>query len=173
MRKAYDSVGWYSLLKLLKRIRMNEDYIDLLRDLYTTRWSSIITDHGLTNSHYIEAGLDQGKTHAPILWRIFYDPLLCKINSTRNHSGYSIDTIVRHTSDTNLPATRHPNFVNHLAFVDDTIWIANSKENMEAILDIATNFFTVHDIEINLQKTELLIVKKLTDTTLHLAIVKF
>ena len=37
MKKAYDSVRWFGLLKSLRRIKMNEDYIDLLRDLYTTR----------------------------------------------------------------------------------------------------------------------------------------
>src|SRR6266487_6127510 len=49
IKKTYDSVGWYGLLKLLRRIKMNKDYIDLLKDLYMTQWSSIITNHGSTN----------------------------------------------------------------------------------------------------------------------------
>jgi len=61
-------------------------------------------------------------------------------------------------------ATRTPNYVNHLAFVDDTVWIANSKESATAILHIANRFFSTQDIEINPQKTELLIVKKHTRT---------
>src|SRR6266487_1876102 len=141
---------------------MNKNYIDMLRDLYTTRWSSIITDYGPTELHHIDAGLDQGETHAPILWRIFYNPLLCKIEETKHRSGYSIDTITRHPTNADLPASSHSNFINYLAFVDNTIWIANLKNHTEAILDMANRFFKTHDIEINLQKTELLIAKKLS-----------
>ena len=152
---------------------MNENYIDMLRDLYTSRWSTIITDHGPTSPHHIEAGLDQGETHAPILWRIFYDPLLYKIAKTKQHSGYTIDTVIRHPTNMDLPAYRQPNFVNHLAFVDDTIWIANSKDSTEAILLTANKFFTTHDIEINFQKTELLIVRKSSNLNSHPASVRF
>ncbi len=105
MRKAYDSVGWLALLKSLRRIKMDEKYINLLRNLYTTRWSSIITEHGLTEPHHIEAGLDQGETHAPILWRIFYDPLLCKVNNSSSATGYTVNAYERHASDLNAPAS--------------------------------------------------------------------
>src|SRR5947209_11232276 len=121
MKKAYDSVSWFGLLKALKRIKMNENYINLLRDLYTTRWSFIITDYGPTEPHHIEAELDQGEIHTLILWRIFYDPLLCKINNTKSQTDYNINTITRHSTNINAGATTTSNHINYLAFVDDTI----------------------------------------------------
>src|SRR6185369_11658930 len=76
MKKAYDSVGWQGLHRALTRIKMNKTYINILKNLHQTRRSSIITSHGLTDAYTVQDGLDQDETHAPILWRIFYDPLL-------------------------------------------------------------------------------------------------
>ena len=49
--------------------------------------------------------------------------------------------------------------INHLAFVDDTAWIANSHDSANKILAIADDFFRMNDILINTQKTETLVVK--------------
>ncbi|KAI8351372.1 hypothetical protein B0O80DRAFT_500226 [Mortierella sp. GBAus27b] len=46
-----------------------------------------------------------------------------------------------------------PISISGLAFVDDTTWIARSRENMQDILDIATSFFTLNAIEIDAKKT--------------------
>jgi hypothetical protein len=51
--------------------------------------------------------------------------------------------------------------------VDNTIWIANSKENAKRILETANKFFNTQDIEINPQKTELLTIKKRNQNTPH------
>ena len=68
MKKAYDSVRWQGLSKALTRIKMNSTYINILKNLHQTRRSSIITAHGLTDAYTVQDGLDQGETHAPILW---------------------------------------------------------------------------------------------------------
>src|SRR3954451_15547776 len=110
---------------------MNTTYCDILRDLHNNRCSSVITVHELTELHIVQDGLDQEETHAPILWRIFYDSLLCKVNQTKRLTRYRINTLTRHPMDINQPAMTTPNYINHLAFMDDTIWIANSKTSAE------------------------------------------
>src|SRR2546423_14048179 len=52
----------------------------------------------------------------------------------------------------NVPGKESPS-VNHLAFVDDTVWISNTKEGIERILSKTESFFTRNDIEINTDKT--------------------
>ena len=142
MRKAYDSVGWTPMEAALRRIKMNQGYINILKDLHCNRTSSIITAHGFTDPYTVQDGLDQGETHSPILWRIFYDPLLCAIGQLQN-TKYKMQPVSGETS----PA------INHLAFVDDTVWISNSREGITQILNKAESFFKRNDIEINTDKT--------------------
>src|SRR5205085_10962962 len=87
-------------------------------------------------------------THAPILWRIFYDPLLCAVNNINPQTGYSMSPV---------PSSNAPQ-INHLAFVDDTVWISNSHQSMNKILEIAHSFFLRNDIQINIAKTETLLI---------------
>ena len=76
----------------LKRIKMNQTYISILKDLHCNRTSCIITAHGFTDPYIVQNGLDQGETHSPILWRIFYDPLLCAVKQIPN-SSYSMQKV--------------------------------------------------------------------------------
>ncbi|KAG9297262.1 hypothetical protein G9A89_001531 [Geosiphon pyriformis] len=39
----------------------------------------VMTDFGLTSGYHVHDGLDQGEIFSPLLWQIFYDPLLCKV----------------------------------------------------------------------------------------------
>ncbi|KAF9078961.1 hypothetical protein BGX23_005581, partial [Mortierella sp. AD031] len=50
-----------------------------------------------------------------------------------------------------------------LAFMDDTDWIARNRENLQKIIDIAMSFFTLHGIEINPKKSELIVINPTCD----------
>src|SRR5438876_3886128 len=75
-------------------------------------------------------GIDQGEVISPLLWCIYYDPLLCKIE--QQELGYNIV----HQYRPNI-YDRHANYncitVGDLTFMNDTTWITETKESLEAI----------------------------------------
>ena len=58
--------------------------------LFRKREVRVITENGLTNPIKAGDGIDQGETISPLLWRIFYDPLLYKIQENQN-LGYTME----------------------------------------------------------------------------------
>ena len=44
------------------------------------RKNQVITNFEKTYSYKVEDGLDQEGTMSPILWRVYYDPLITKID---------------------------------------------------------------------------------------------
>jgi hypothetical protein len=87
--KAYDTISLEMLKRSLLRIKTPEKIIELILEPFRDRQIQIITDCGLTQTITAEDGIDQGETISPLLWRIFYDPLLCKIQENKN-LGYTM-----------------------------------------------------------------------------------
>ncbi|KAG9285553.1 hypothetical protein G9A89_006541 [Geosiphon pyriformis] len=48
----------------------------------------VMIDFGLSNSYVVHDGLDQDEVFSPLLWKIFYNPLLCCIESGGEFSSY-------------------------------------------------------------------------------------
>ena len=45
-----------------------------------------------------------------------------------------------------------------VAYVNDTTWVAKSKEEMQAIVQISQRFFRFNEIQINSAKSKLLVI---------------
>jgi len=146
MSKAYDSVN-FDLFKLaLQRIQFPEPLINILSNLLLDRTNKVITNFGLTNSYQVQNGIDQGETITPLFWHIYYDPLISKIS--REVEGYQIST----TWSDNIRQTKLNKIQTNtsvLAYMDDTLWIAKSKSQLNEIIKIATSFFQMAGIQVN------------------------
>ena len=79
MAKVFDSVGLTPLTKALKRIKIPSHIIKFIIDLFDRRQMRIITDYGFSEIFTGEDGINQGEMISLLLWRIFYNPLLCRI----------------------------------------------------------------------------------------------
>ena len=153
MAKAYDRVNIYMLELALKRLHIPGDLIRYITNLFTNRKNKVFTAFGDTREYEVLTGIDQGETISPLLWRIYYDPLLYRIKSTQ--TGY----IQRHEwrpnkNDVNT-VVEWINF-SCMAFMDDTVWIAHTKSELEAMLKIADSFYILNDIKINKNKSILM-----------------
>src|SRR5439155_24183309 len=82
-------------------------------------------------------------------WRIYYDPLISRVSN--QYRGYSLNS----SYITQQKAEKINSSFSVLAFMDDTMWIANSKQEMSNILLIASSFFTLTNIKVNPTKSVL------------------
>ena len=64
------------LLRAIKRLNLGQNFANLIKNILTNRTNQVNTAYGPTDKYIISSGLDQGDALLPLLWRIFYNPLL-------------------------------------------------------------------------------------------------
>ncbi|GBC43778.2 RNA-directed DNA polymerase from mobile element jockey-like [Rhizophagus irregularis DAOM 181602=DAOM 197198] len=89
LSKAYDRVDIKMLKLALQRIKIPEVLICLMINLFTNSKKSVIKEKGITKQYTSIIGIDQGEVISPLLWTIYYDPLLAEINLLK--MGYEIE----------------------------------------------------------------------------------
>ncbi|KAG9296075.1 hypothetical protein G9A89_011927 [Geosiphon pyriformis] len=103
-------------------LEKNQELWLVLQDIiHNDQVKRVMTDFGLTNEYQVHDGLDQGEVFSPLLWHIFYDPLLCEVKRQESVCGYRLDShFVANTGHTESRAGL-TSFLTASAFIDDTI----------------------------------------------------
>ncbi|CAB5369198.1 unnamed protein product [Rhizophagus irregularis] len=154
MSKAYDRVNIYMLRKAMKRIKIPEKLCNIIIGMFQGRTNQVFTPFGLTKPFEMMTGIDQGEIISPLLWIIFYDPLLDRLR--KSDLGFKIS--VKEQLDIYEGLTRDKQLrFPACGYMDDTSFLTNNKLDMERILKIADSFYTLNDIKINKKKSALLI----------------
>ena len=118
MSKAYDSVNFNLFKHSLCRLFLPPTIINILTDLLINRHNEVITNFGLTSLYQVQNGIDQGETITPLLWCIYYDPLITHIHST--FTGYT-SSISWPTNLKNYSFSKLETNCSVLAYIDDTL----------------------------------------------------
>jgi hypothetical protein len=79
--KAFDSIDTNMLRLSMQRLKIPDAFISLTLELFTNRSNTVITSFGPTANYKMHVGIDQGETISPLLWVIYIDPLLTKLNA--------------------------------------------------------------------------------------------
>jgi len=154
MSKAYDRVRLDILIKAMERLKIPDKLIQLIISLFTDRTNSVITEFGTTSPYKVLIGIDQGEVISPLLWTIYYDPLLSRINS--KNFGYEMN--VRQIKDIHNSANRITIKEQYTvsAFLDDTELYAPSPTNLGSELSIMNSFYRFTNIKVNADKAILI-----------------
>src|SRR6266496_3606472 len=152
--KAYNRVNIYMLKKALQRIKVPLNFITLIENLFLNQKNQVFTGMEIMNEYDVLIGIDQGEIISSILWCIYYDPLLCEIE--KSGLGYKLEE--KYKKNIYDCLYQEDTFtIGSIAFMDDTQWLTDSKNKLERILNIADSFYTLNDIQVNKDKSELVI----------------
>ena len=117
IRKAYDMLDRDALWKRLIDVGLRGKLWRVLRNLYDVVESSVLVGHRRTEWFQVEAGVRQGCILSPILFAIF------------------IDGLVRAVKRVRVTSTLEGIKLNILLFADDVILLADSRKDLQKLLD--------------------------------------
>ncbi|CAH1768945.1 3700_t:CDS:2, partial [Entrophospora sp. SA101] len=148
--KAYDCVNINMLNKAMERIKLPPLCRKFIINLFSRRTNTVITQYGNTDPYQILVGIDQGEVISPLLWVIYYDPLLCELNNNVTEA-YSINhTWINNLDDKTINKIEHK--INNLTYMDDSNLISKSKLGIENYMKIADEFYEINNIKVNKNK---------------------
>lgn len=134
IRKAYDSVHPLSVMNAVRKLGFNKQYWHLLKFTFDNRKMRIMTKVGNTKYFQPTTGLEQGDPSSPILWNLFYEPLLEKLNTMK---GYQIGN----------------ENISHIAYADDLTLIAENDSDMKGLMRTVEEYLNLHNMSIQTKKT--------------------
>ncbi|EXX73879.1 hypothetical protein RirG_056370 [Rhizophagus irregularis DAOM 197198w] len=149
--------GMYNLSMLrlcFDRLKFPSKLSDFIISLFTSRKNRILTPFGKTESYNLLINIDQGEVISPLLWTIYFDPLLTELSSSANSpyiwsSGIPANILnINNNVDVAVPITQ-------LTYMDDSTLIASSLSGLEQLLSIARDFYFLNNITANFLKYKL------------------
>ena len=162
MKKAFDSVPLQMLKLAIERIKIPSTSINFIINLFKERKTRVLTAVGPTDNIIAADGIEQDKVLSSLVWRIFYDSLISRVQSNKS-LGYTVLLKEPLNLRNNLyKETKYRQAA--IAYADDTTWIANSKTQLESILKIAEEFYAIKDIRVNPQKSKLIVINSTEST---------
>jgi hypothetical protein len=80
--KAFDSIDLCILQLSFDRLKFLQNLSKFIISLFTSRKNNILIPFGHTESYNLLVGIDQGEVISPLLWVIYFDPLLTELLSS-------------------------------------------------------------------------------------------
>ncbi|GBB98305.1 hypothetical protein RclHR1_31980001, partial [Rhizophagus clarus] len=139
--KAFDSISLNFLDLALKRIGLPSYVVNCIVNLFKSRTVQVATAFGPSPSFQAEDGIDQGDSVSPLLWRIYYDPLLATITALPK-KGYNMECVWLHNLRDPDTWETFSHRIAASAYMDDTAWIDCIRNRIQHTLDM-TPFLSV------------------------------
>lgn len=139
--KAFDSVGWEFLFRVMKRFNFHEKCIKTIQTLYTNPIARIKVNGSLSKTIKLGKGCRQGCSVSPLLFAIFLEPLSQWIKQNDSIKGVTIAGIEQKIA----------------LFADDVlIYLVNPNSSLSVLLDAFKEFGMLSGYKVNFQKTQVI-----------------
>ena len=138
--KAFDSVDYNKLWKILKEMGIPDHLTCLLRNLYAGQEATVRAGHGTTEWFQIGKGVRQGCILSLCLFNFYAEYILQSAGLDEAQAG--IKTAGRN--------------VNNLRYADDTTLMAESEEELKSLLMKVKEESEKVGLKFNIQKTKIM-----------------
>ena len=140
--KAFDFVDRRVLIRVMKDCKFDPLVIDMVARLYSGDSSSIYMEQKALFTTEVTCGIKQGCTLSPLLFVMIINVIIKRIMNTK--LGYRNQNV----------------YIPVLFYADDGLVLANSREEMEAMIEIITHSANECSLQISRSKSECLILNR-------------
>lgn len=146
LKKAFDSLEWSFIFKIMQALEFPDSFIRLIRQCITTTRFSVAINGEMCGYFRGTKGLRQGDPLSPYLFVLAMEVLSQLLNANYRNGRIGLH-----------PNASHP-LVTHLAFADDLmIFFDGEKNSLICIADTLHEFSSWSGLTMNRNKTELFI----------------
>ena len=138
--KAFDTVNWSFLMKVLKKMNFGEKFCKWVSILYHNIHSRIVINGNISDPIPILRGVRQGCPLSPSLYALFIEPISRYINKCNNICGFTI------------PGGNGMS-VKFLQYADDATCVATRTTDVTQFLKVFNLFEKATGASINIHKT--------------------
>lgn len=156
-KKAFDSVNRTALWQKLLQQNINGKMLKLIHSMYSNAKSCVRQNSRLSAYFYSNVGVRQGENLSPILFALFLNDLVEFIS--RGYDGLTdITEAVHLLCDTDDIEVYFKLYL--LLYADDTVILAESKEQLQAALNSMYLYCQTWKLEVNPSKTKVVVFSK-------------
>jgi len=161
IEKAYDSVLHPKLWARCAEMGIGGRFLAMLQSMYADKQGTVDINGELIGSHSIQCGVLQGNPLSPLLFNIYIDKLLRRIDEFATVSGSCVGIPLPRTNDSsdilnlNLETARR---LCSLFFADDGVLITRDSASTQQLLNFIEAELSRICLPLNARKTKVLIV---------------
>lgn len=141
--KAFDRVQHHLLMKLLKRLDIDQRDIRCIENLYWNQTAQIKLDNNTSNNIQIRRGVRQGCVMSPLLFNL-YSETIFREALEELEMGIKINGV----------------WINNIRYADDTVLIADNIEDLQELVNKIGEQSKSMGLNINIQKTKFMIISR-------------
>ena len=139
--KAFDTVKHEEIMNMLQDINVDGKDLRIIRNLYWQQTAAIRIESEISEYQKIKRGVRQGCVLSPDLFSLYSEVIMRKIE---NMPGVAIGG----------------HNINNLRYADDTVLIATSERNLQALVDTINEESEKLGLGLNKKKTETMVISK-------------
>ncbi len=153
LAKAFPSISHPILTQKIEDLKIGKQMTNIIKSMYNNIKSCVSTDGQISPLFPCQIGVLEGEILSPILYSLFTNDLFDYVNQNYK-KGIVIESI-----GNDITYFLKLFFI---MYVDDTVLLAESKADLQEILNIFTQYCQVNNLNINIGKTKVMTIGKYT-----------